>query len=32
MGLGLAGVWVLTNYRAAETQADAQVWRRWRAL
>ncbi|MBF5045042.1 hypothetical protein FGE12_21750 [Aggregicoccus sp. 17bor-14] len=32
MGLAVAAVWVLTNYRAAETREDAQVWRRWRAL
>lgn len=28
-GLGVAAVWGLTHYRAAETRADAQVWRRW---
>jgi hypothetical protein len=32
MGLAVAGLWTLTHYRAAETRADEQVWRRWRAL
>jgi hypothetical protein len=32
MGLWLAAEWVLTNYRAAQTEADRHVWQRWRAL